>query len=339
MMQPFPISLQFQIYLVFTIALAAGLVLAVGALALRWLGQHGCRQYIRDEGPQRHHEKAGTPTMGGLLFLPPALLVGLGMPMLIGNFSLSLVLLAGLILGFLLLGLADDVMMLRRGSNLGLRARHKLILQFILAAFFLFALSRTPYEGGLLRFPFSSYLLAIPGWVYYPFAAFLIVGASNSTNLSDGLDGLLAGLAAICAAAFVLLSVWLQRPDLAVFSCALLGGCLGFLFYNRHPARVFMGDVGSLALGAAFSGIAILLHVEIVFLLLGAVFFIESLSVIIQVISFKSTGKRVFKMSPLHHHFELSGWKETQVVRAFCGASLLITAGCLLGTYMGWGFG
>jgi phospho-N-acetylmuramoyl-pentapeptide-transferase len=328
--------------IVLTIGISACLVLAAGASVLGWLRAHGCRQYIREEGPQRHHAKAGTPTMGGLFLVPPILLIGIGLPLLAGRLGISLVpmlLLGGLTAGFMAVGLADDLLMLRRKSNLGLRARHKLALQFLLAALFLYALSRTAQQGGFLQVPFSSYLTVLPSWIYYPFAGLLIVGTSNSTNLSDGLDGLLAGLAMITAAAFALLSFWSGAEEMTLFSCALLGGCMGFLFYNRYPARVFMGDAGSLALGAAFSGIAILLNAELLLFFFGAVYFLESLSVIIQVISFKSTGRRVFKMSPLHHHFELSGWKETQVVRVFWGASAIITGISLIGTYFGWSLG
>jgi len=319
-----------------TIFFAAGLVLMIGAPLLKWLTKHGCRQYIREEGPARHHAKAGTPTLGGLIFLPAALLIGLGLPFLLRRWSFPLLLLGGLTLAFLLLGLLDDLLMLRRKSNLGLRARYKLTLQFLLSALFLYFLSRVESQGAFLQIPFSPWLTALPPRVYYPFAALLIVGASNSTNLTDGLDGLLAGLAAICAAAFALLSLWLNRPEVAFFCCALVGASLGFLAYNRHPARVFMGDTGSLPLGAALAGIAILLNAELLLFFFGAIFFLESISVIIQVISFKSTGKRVFRMSPLHHHFELSGWKETRVVKAFWAAAALITVISLVGTHIGW---
>jgi len=318
------------------ILLSAGLTLGTGTVALGWLRAHGCQQYIREEGPQRHLEKAGTPTLGGLTFLPVALAAGLLLPLAAGKWHSFLLPLAGLTLGFMLVGLADDILMLRRRNNLGLKARHKLLLQFLLAGLFLYALSRGPHHT-ILQLPFSLRPLLLPPWGYFCFAALLIVGTSNSTNLSDGLDGLLAGLAAIAAAAFALLSHWTGRSELVLFCCALLGACLGFLFYNHYPARLFMGDTGSLALGAALSGLAVLLRAELLLFFLGAIFFLESLSVIIQVVVFKRTRRRVFRMSPLHHHFELSGWKETRVVKAFWAWAAAITAAALSGTYIGWG--
>ncbi len=321
-----------------TIALSAGLVIGLGVWALGWLRAHGCRQYIREEGPERHQQKAGTPTMGGVLFIPIGITVGLVLAAAAGKWHPSLLLLAGLTLAFMLLGLLDDALMLRRKSNLGFKARHKLALQFLLAGLFLFALSRMG-QHTLLRLPFTLRPLLLPDWGYYGFAALLLVGTCNSTNLSDGLDGLLGGLAAITAAAFALVCHWLGAPELALFCLALLGACLGFLFYNRHPARVFMGDTGSLALGAALAGVAILLGAELLLFFFGAVFFLESLSVIIQVIVFKRTRRRVFKMSPLHHHFELSGWKETRVVKVFWGSAAIITALALVGTHLGWRVG
>ena len=325
---------ELDLYLI-TGAIATVMVLAAGAVMLGWLRARGCRQYIREEGPSRHHAKAGTPTLGGLFLLPPTLLVALAATRL----SQAIVILAGLVAAFMLLGLADDLLMLRHKNNLGFKARHKLLLQFLLAGLFLYALDRAGAQQNLLQLPFSSYVTALPLWAYYPFAMLLIVGTSNSTNLTDGLDGLLAGLAAIAAAAFAIVSSWIGKPELVLFCCALVGGCLGFLFYNRHPAKVFMGDTGSLALGAALAGIAILLSAELLLFFFGAIFFAESLSVIIQVISFKSTGRRVFRMSPLHHHFELSGWQETRVVRTFWAAAAAITAVALFGAHVGWKIG
>lgn len=331
-------SLHLSNYL-FAIVLAAGLVLAVGSSALGWLRARGCRQYIREEVPDRHQGKAGTPTLGGILFIPAALLAGLGLPLVIGKLPLPLLMVGGLTLVFMLIGLADDLMMLKRKGNLGFKARHKLLLQFIFAGLFLYALSFTEQGHTIFQTPFAIHTLAPPAWFYYGFTVLLIVGASNATNLTDGLDGLLAGLAAIAAIAFAIFSYWLGKVEVALFCCAIAGACLGFLFYNRHPARVFMGDTGSLALGAAFSGIAILLGAELLFFFIGAIFFIEALSVMLQVVSFKSTGRRIFKMSPLHHHFELSGWKETRVVKVFWAASMVITIATLLGTHFGWSIG
>jgi phospho-N-acetylmuramoyl-pentapeptide-transferase len=312
-------------------------VVAAGLPGLRWLQQHGCRQYIREDGPDRHFSKAGTPTMGGLLFVPLGVIAGAVIPLLLGAGSVKLGLLAGLTLGFLLLGLTDDGLMLRHKGSLGLKARQKLALQFIFAGLFLFIIYQLQLVRPLLRLPFSLGFWELPGWLYYLFAWLLIVFSSNATNLTDGLDGLLAGLGVICAAAFALVIYWLgYHPELGIFSCALAGAGLGFLFFNRHPARVFMGDTGSLALGAAFAGLAILSGLELLLFFFGAIFFLEALSVIMQVVSFKSTGRRVFKMSPLHHHFELSGWQETRVVKVFWGSAALISLITLCAVHWGW---
>jgi phospho-N-acetylmuramoyl-pentapeptide-transferase len=322
-----------------TAILSALVVLAVGSFALGWLREHGCRQHIRDDGPQAHLAKSGTPTMGGVLFIPVFLLVGLLVPVLFRQWQNSLLLVAGLTWAYMLIGLTDDLLMLKRGKSLGLKARQKLALQCLFAIVFLYALSRiTPFI--VLRLPFTLTLLHLqsPLWhyIYYVLAFIFIVGMANSTNLTDGLDGLLAGLSIICGISLALICAWLKQPALAFFTCALVGACLGFLYYNRNPARVFMGDTGSLALGGAFVGIATLLHIEILLFIFGAIFLVESLSVMIQVIYFKRTGRRIFKMSPIHHHFELSGWPETRVVKVFWSVSALISAVVLVGTYVGW---
>jgi phospho-N-acetylmuramoyl-pentapeptide-transferase len=322
--------------LLITAIIAAGLVLVAGSSALGWLREHGCKQHIRDDGPQQHLVKSGTPTMGGVLFVPVAILVGLAMPAFTGEWHFRVLLLAGLVLAFMLIGLADDGLMLKRKASLGLKARHKLLLQFLCAGLFLVVWnSVAPMEG--VRLPFTVLLLdPMSGWVYYPIALLLIVGTSNATNLTDGLDGLLTGITVIVAVAFALIALWLNRMDIALFACAVLGACLGFLYYNRHPARVFMGDTGSLAIGAALTGIAMMLHAEIFLLLFGVVYYIEALSVMIQVAYFKRTGRRIFKMSPIHHHFELSGWSETRVVRTFWSVTATMCALVLIGTHIGW---
>jgi len=312
-------------------------VILVGIPGLRGLQRHGCRQYIREDGPERHHTKAGTPTMGGLLFLPLGIIAGVVIPLLLGFGSVKLGLLAGLTLAFLLLGFTDDVLMLRRKGSLGLKARQKLAWQFLFAGLFLFIIYQLQLIRPLLRLPFSLGFWELPPWLYYLFCWLLIVLSSNATNLTDGLDGLLSGLGIICAGAFALVIAWLgHHPELGIFSCALLGAGLGFLFFNRHPARVFMGDTGSLALGAAFAGLAILSGLELLLFFFGAGFFLEALSVIMQVIAFKSTGRRIFKMSPLHHHFELSGWPETRVVKVFWGGAALISLITLGLVHWGW---
>jgi len=281
------------------------------------LRKYGVAQEIRDDGPERHQEKAGTPTMGGVLIVASASLTFLFAAGYLKVQSLwSGLLLMALTLAFAMIGLADDWLMVRHGRSLGLKARHKLLLQFAAAGAFLAVahavgrLSQTVY----LPFGAGSWQL---GWVYFPFAALLIVGMSNAVNLSDGLDGLAAGLVLICAVALGVVAGWTGDQATRLFCFAMAGACAGFLWFNVHPARIFMGDTGALALGAALAGVGVMLSQELAVLILGVVFVAEALSVIAQVIAFKTTRRRIIRMSPLHHHFELGGWPENQVVVRF----------------------
>lgn len=267
-------------------------------------------QQIRAEGPQRHFEKAGTPTFGGLIFL-----IALAFTVLFLNGleerSLSLLFLT---LGFALLGFLDDLLKVVRRHPLGLRARFKFGGQLLLAFFFtLFAVLAG--RGTAVALPFGLNLELGP--YYFLFALLVIGGASNAVNLSDGLDGLAAGCTFLAALAYLALAQRAGDNTAAVFSAALAGGCLGFLFFNFYPARIFMGDTGALALGAALGGLAVVTRTELLLLVIGGVFVLETLSVILQVASFRLFRRRLFRMSPLHHHFELKGWAETKVVGLF----------------------
>jgi len=310
--------------LVATLLVSMALVLALGNPMIRWLRGMGAGQRVRDDGPQRHLQKEGTPTMGGLLIMGAALVVleagawwgSRRVPVLQQPWRLHpAFLIVAAIVASACIGLADDWMKVKRGRSLGLRARHKLVLQFLVSAGFALALAWwwKTRDVGIL---FSSY-----SWSYLlPRAAFwtlVMMAASNAMNLADGLDGLAAGLCVIASVGFAALSLLSNHHALAILALSLAGACLGFLWYNRHPARLFMGDVGSLALGAAMAAMAARLNAPLALLGLCLVPFIEMLSVIIQVISFKTTGKRVFKMSPIHHHFELCGWSERKVVYVF----------------------
>ena len=226
-------------------------------------------------------------------------------------------------------GFADDFIKIALKRNLGLTSRQKLVGQIFIAAIFYIVLNINDYST-VIQIPFSSYSFDL-GWFYAIFIVFWLVGFSNATNLTDGLDGLLSGTAAVAFGAFAILAWSQSQYDIAVFSVAVVGAVLGFLVFNAHPAKVFMGDTGSLALGGALAAIAILTKMEIILLLIGAVFVIETLSVILQVISFKTTGKRIFKMSPIHHHFELTGWSEWRVVVTFWTVGILCA---VLGIYV-----
>ncbi|HUV05202.1 MAG TPA: phospho-N-acetylmuramoyl-pentapeptide-transferase [Armatimonadota bacterium] len=290
---------------------AAVVSMAVGARVIRVLAGLKLRQTISEDAPERHREKQGTPTMGGLIILIGAA-VGVAVCRMTDPRVWAVVLMT---LAFAALGFVDDYLIALRGKSLGLKARQKLLVQFLIAIGFVLWVNanRAVYPTVLPLWGDRTIDLA---WLYYPFAVLLVVGMSNAVNLADGLDGLVAGLVTIAASTLgaLVLGAHGANLGLVILAWALAGGCLGFLWYNCNPARVFMGDIGSLALGAALAGIAIAGRREFLFLIVGAIFAIEALSVMIQVVSFKTTRRRVFKMTPIHHHFELSGWAEQKIV-------------------------
>jgi len=289
---------------------------------IRALRRGGAGQRVRDDGPQRHLEKAGTPTMGGILILGATVVVALlGEWWLSAGLSLRMLVLVAVMTAFGAIGLTDDWRKIRRGRSLGLRARDKLALQVIAAAGFVYALAGERSVGTTASS--SSGPLTPAGAAFWLLA---IVATSNAVNLADGLDGLAAGLCLLAAGGFAILGLASGQTEVAVLALALGGACLGFLAFNLHPAKVFMGDVGSLALGAAMAAMAAWLNRPLALLGLCLVPFAEELSVIAQVISFQSTGKRLLKMSPLHHHFELSGWPEPRVVLTFWAVALAAAA-------------
>ncbi len=292
-----------------------GLSLAMGGPYIGWLQRARMGQSIREEGPESHKSKAGTPTMGGWIFVLPALIVLLfaGWP------DPDTWALAGVVLAHAAIGGYDDWLIIRKQRNLGLTARQKLALQIVAAAAYSgYLMMRHPDPAVTLPFTHATIPL---GWLFPLWGTLVMTGTSNAVNLTDGLDGLAASTASVALGALALAGVmtlgWSPTSPGVIAALALAGGCLGFLWFNGHPARVFMGDTGSLALGSALAGIALAGHAELWLLAIGGVFVAETLSVILQVTSFKTTGKRIFKMSPLHHHFELSGWAETQVVQRF----------------------
>jgi phospho-N-acetylmuramoyl-pentapeptide-transferase len=291
------------------------LAIALGGPYIDWLQRARMGQSIREEGPESHRAKAGTPTMGGWIFVVPAM----GVLLAAGWRNPDAWALAAVVMAHAAIGGYDDWLIIRKQRNLGLTARQKLILQIAAAgAYSGYLLWKHP--GPALILPFTHAALPL-GWLFPVWGTFVMTGTSNAVNLTDGLDGLAASTAAIAFAGLALAGVttlgWSAADPGVIAALALAGGCLGFLWFNGHPARVFMGDTGSLALGSALAAIALSGHAELWLLVIGGVFVAETLSVIAQVTSFKTTGKRIFKMSPLHHHFELSGWAETQVVQRF----------------------
>lgn len=300
-----------MIYLIYLLeAVAATVILGAGAIPLA--RKYKARQSIREEGPKSHRIKAGTPTMGGLFMLLAMLIV------IFGNHLLdpSVLLLVLITAGHAVLGFLDDFIKAEKKRNLGLTAKQKMAGQLVLSI--VFCLGGVEYLGlpYSIAIPFTTAEISI-GWLYYPFVVLVIVGASNAVNLTDGLDGLAAGCCVVAFSAYALFCHMNGMDDIGTFSVIVVGCCIGFLFYNYHPAKIFMGDTGSLALGGAIAGIAVVTRTELLLIFLGLIFVIEALSVILQVASFKTTGKRIFKMSPIHHHFELCGWSEVRVVWSF----------------------
>jgi len=277
-------------------------------------------QKIRQEGPDLHQHKMGTPTMGGLaIFFSIALALLFYRP---DDNTVYVVFLLLCAFGFV--GFLDDFMKFYRGRSLGLKARTKLIMQFIICVFFLLWFFRNGTVNQTIIVPFIKENLYLSQATYIPFVALVFISATNAVNLTDGLDGLATGLMIIALLAFAVIAFAQERSNLGIFSLIMLLTCAGFLIYNFHPAKIFLGDVGSLGLGGALAGIAILTGTEIFLIIIGGVFVIETLSVIIQVLSIQIRQKPVFRMSPLHHHFELLNWQEVHIVLLFWGIGLLL---------------
>ncbi|SDF07232.1 phospho-N-acetylmuramoyl-pentapeptide-transferase [Sporolituus thermophilus] len=307
--------------LLYAAGIAFVIALAVGPLVIPVLRRLKFGQSIREEGPQRHYAKAGTPTMGGVIILA-ALIV----PTLVFAGESAEVWLALFVtVGHGVIGFVDDFIKVVRKRSLGLKARQKLLGQIVMAIALAYIASTYFGRGTDLWVPVTGINIDF-GPLYYVLIFLVLVGTTNAVNLTDGLDGLAAGTTTVAAMAYAVIAMAFGKSDLAIFCVALAGATLGFLRYNIHPAQVFMGDTGSLALGGALAAVAVLTKTELLLVLVGGIFVIEALSVIIQVISFKSTGKRVFKMSPIHHHFELSGWSETKVVTVFWLVGTLFAA-------------
>jgi phospho-N-acetylmuramoyl-pentapeptide-transferase len=303
----------------------------LGPRMIAWL--HGLKvgQHVRDDGPQTHLSKQGTPTMGGLLIIA-ALVSSALLWSDLTNKYVWVVLFATLSFGGI--GFWDDYRKVVKKRSTGLRAKHKFGLQIaasLAIGLFLYYLSGDP-DAAHLSVPFMKKLVIDLSWFYIPFAALVIVGSSNAVNLTDGLDGLAAGLVGIAATANAVIvylggnrviSEYLKiqyipgSGELTVFCGALLGASLGFLWYNAHPAEVFMGDVGSLSLGGALGTLAVVTKHELILIIVGGIFVMETVSVVLQVASYKLTGKRIFKMAPIHHHFEQIGWPESKVIVRF----------------------
>lgn len=312
----------------------------VGPVLIRKLKKFKVGQVIREEGPSRHQSKEGTPTMGGILIVTAITLSVLLWSDLTNRYTWIAVL---SFLAFALVGFIDDYLKLTRKHARGMIPRIKFVLQFLIAFAIVYFLMHSVADGDLttkIAMPFFKKAMPDLGWAYMLFAMIVIVGASNSVNLTDGLDGLAIGAILIASATFTILcyiaghaivSEYLNivnirgAGELSVFAAAMVGASLGFLWFNAHPAQVYMGDIGALALGGAIGTLAVLIKQEMLLLFVGGLFVMEALSVIIQVLWFKTTGKRVFKMAPIHHHFELLGWDESKIVVRFWIIAFIFT--------------
>ena len=312
--------------------------LAFGPAVIKWLRALQIKQVVRDDGPATHSTKAGTPTMGGLLLLGAALIPTLLWADLTNEYVWLAVLST---VSFGAIGFVDDYLKIARDTPQGLSARMKLLAQGVVAlavGLALIELAQNNLYNTDLIFPFFKEFTPDIGWLYVPFAMLVLVMASNAVNLTDGLDGLAISVFTVAAGAFTALTyvsghaviaeflLIVRFPpagELTIFCGSLVGAGLGFLWYNSYPADVFMGDVGSLALGGALGTVALLIKQELLLPIVGAVFLIEMVSVVVQVGSFKLTGKRVFKMAPIHHHFELVGWSEPKIISRFLIAAVV----------------
>lgn len=281
-------------------------------------------QSIREDGPKSHMSKSGTPTMGGLVIIGAVLLTCL----ILDDINPDLIIILGAFTAFGFLGFLDDFVKVTKKRNLGLTAFQKIVLQVLIAMALAFYQARVSVYGTTIVVPFFDIAWDL-GMFYVPFIAFVVVAMANGVNLTDGLDGLASGVTMIVALFLALIGHAFHFQSAGMFTSALAGACLGFLFFNRHPAKVFMGDTGSMALGGGIASAAIIMHVELIIPIAGGIYVAEALSVVLQVLYFKATGgKRLFRMAPLHHHFELAGWSETKVVTVFW---IITTALCVVG--------
>ncbi|MDU5335654.1 phospho-N-acetylmuramoyl-pentapeptide-transferase [Enterococcus sp.] len=317
-MQPAQLFIAFASSFAITVA---GMPFIIGYFRMKKQGQE-----IRDEGPKWHNSKAGTPTMGGLGFLAAAVITAIWFSLWTSKMTTSLLILVFVLLLYGIIGFLDDFIKLAKKQNEGLTSSQKFIAQVVVAIIF-YIIYRTEGYPNTLNFFGIELPLNI---LYGLFVVFWLVGFSNAVNLTDGIDGLVSGLGTISFATYGIIAWKQQQYEVLIVCLSVMGGLVGFFPYNKKPAKIFMGDVGSLALGGLLAAVSIILHQEWTLLLVGLVYIFETASVIIQVTSFKLTGKRVFKMSPLHHHFEMSGWSEWKVDTVFWAIGLIASIIVLL---------
>lgn len=309
----FPRYPTFQLFLALAFAMFFTIVLTPALISLSRKRNLG--QVVRADGPEPHLKKQGTPTMGGFVIIFSAVAAYLIISFARGYTTKGL-LAVGLFLAFGIIGFLDDYLKTSKVRSLGLRARDKLLIQLLISMVFSYLAVTYVGIGTAIDVPLTNYIWEFG--VLYPLLVYLVIAATtNTVNLADGLDGLAGGTVAIVMLALSGIAFREELPDLAFYGAAVAGACIGFLWWNVYPAQIFMGDTGSLALGGAIAGMAILTKTELLLPLIGGIYVIEGLSVIMQVISFRYSKKRIFKMAPIHHHFEMIGWSETQVMIRF----------------------
>lgn len=308
---------------IYAVLTAFLLNIVISPIIIPYLQKLKLGQYVRDDGPDSHLQKAGTPTMGGVIILFSMVITGLIFA--INNKEVHTVLFA--VIGFGIIGFMDDYIKVVKKRSLGLKPGQKLIGQFLVAVIFGLILKYYLLIDTNILLPFSAGKEIELGWIYFPFLIFGVLGTVNAVNLTDGLDGLASGVTVIVATFFTAIS-WGMQSNVLPITAAAMGSLFGFLIFNTYPAKVFMGDTGSLALGGFVVSVAFILKMPLFILIVGIIYVIENLSVIIQVGYYKMTKKRVFKMAPIHHHFELSGWPETKIVTVFCIITAMM---CLIG--------
>lgn len=310
---------QLNIYTSFLLGFIVSLIL--GKLLIKKLTILKYGQSIREEGPKSHFKKTGTPTMGGIIFILSFLIV-----ILVNyNFNIDLFIIIVASLGLALIGFIDDYKIIKLKSNEGISPKQKIVSQILVAL--LVSILGYYYLGSDVFIPFISRSFEM-GLFYIPFNIFFVVALTNSVNLTDGLDGLSTTVTIIVLSFFLIVSVVLKENFLAIIIISMIGALFGFLYYNWNPAKIFMGDVGSLSLGGLIASLAIVLKLQLLIPIVGVIYMLETISVIIQVYFFKRYGKRVFKMTPIHHHYELSGYSEKNIVKKF---TLVTIIGCLIG--------
>lgn len=313
-------------------AVAFVVTAAIGPAVIRYLRKMKFGQKILEIGPKWHMNKQNIPTMGGFMFIIGIAIAVVAGNLLVGGLAVPSLAVLGLAVAYGAVGLVDDYAKIKKKENAGLTPKQKLVLQILVAAVFILVLFLQSDGLPVIWLPFTDIAIPLPWPLYIIFAAFVIVGADNAVNLTDGIDGLAAGVTLPVAIFFVAVGIARQDAGVMIFAAALAGGLAAFLIFNFNPAKVFMGDTGSLFLGGAVAGLAFACDMPLVLLLVGLIYIIETLSVILQVTYFKiSGGKRLFKMAPIHHHFEMCGWGEKKIVLVFSGITVLL---CLLAYYV-----